>query len=711
MAKEQQGQCRKLSPKKQVRGRIQKRRTNTPPNYGREERLTANQQAWARTFTTSLSGWRNRQKFYKDHLEAKIQAEREGIATEAAYDAERRAQREADEQEAERKEEQQAEEEEERAEAWAHKAWEMHKAGHGVRKLKHEYFGWDPEDEEYPRDVETERVLARAKAKRMAERRAELLAAGENPDDAYNTDKDSDLDKSDSEGSAGSGDISFHSESSGSSSSSRSPSGSPPGSPPRPAPVVDRAPVVDWREEARAGVIKKKLSVTKAWGAITWNQKSNIQERLLVLEDDGYDISELLDGKASSDTVTDTILARAAGKQPSGSQTVQPSAQPGPPSPSQGGLWDLPLDELDPALLEQFLGPAGEDSPSGSPSASPPSSPPESSPGSSPGSPYSSAASSRHQSDNEPEDLTQPFSFDEPYYPQPSRQLKRKRDNSDDAEIEDELALSLPLQKKRRVQIFEDEAAAQALDEVKRTVLRKVFRSAREFDRKPLPMSRIVFIIQDPSADAKEQRPRHSSLGYLYPKTSRCGPTKSFDAADHEYRAPSPNNSEFSRRVSSTTSYSISKCALDNVMAELRFLSATAEGSTMFEIFDPDYDEDLDYTPMKPKERIKQNTRMMQRKASRITITVESEGQVTFQGDAIILAELLKALRAQELLHYAVREWDGLRLRRSNGLQWYLSPQTQDTFADVESRLERRSRTGGIEVTVGVVDNVRTDLA
>jgi hypothetical protein len=238
MAKEQQVLRRKLLPKRQISGRIQRRRISPPLSYGREEILTANQQAWACAFTTSLSGWRSRQKFYKDHLEAEIQAEHEAIATGAAYDAERLAQRKVDEQEeAERKASELAEEEEEKAEAWTHKAWEMHKAGRGVRKLKHEYYGWDPEEEEYPRDLKTERILARAKAKRMAERRAELLEASENPDDAYDTDKDSDLDNSETEGSAVSGEVDFSSE------SSRSPSGSPSRSP-HPAPVIERALVV-----------------------------------------------------------------------------------------------------------------------------------------------------------------------------------------------------------------------------------------------------------------------------------------------------------------------------------------------------------------------------------------------------------------------------------------------------------------------------------
>jgi hypothetical protein len=685
MAKEQQVLRRKLLPKRQISGRIQRRRISPPLSYGREEILTANQQAWACAFTTSLSGWRSRQKFYKDHLEAEIQAEHEAIATGAAYDAERLAQRKVDEQEeAERKANELAEEEEEKAEAWTHKAWEMHKAGRGVRKLKHEYYGWDPEEEEYPRDLKTERILARAKAKRMAERRAELLEASENPDDAYDTDKDSDLDNSETEGSAVSGEVDFSSE------SSRSPSGSPSRSP-HPAPVIERALVVDWREKARAGVIKKKLSVAKAWGAITWNQKSNIQERLLVLEDDGYDISDLLNGKASSEDVTNIILARAAGEQSPAPRAAQPLVQ---LLVQPGTSQELPPDWLDPALLDELLGPVSEESPPGSPSASPPGSPS----GSLPHSP----ASSGQQSYAEPEDHTQPFSFEESYYPQPSRYLKRKRNDKDDADIEDELALSSPVQKKRKVQwVADDELAAQALQEMKRKVLRGVFRSARIIGRKPLPSSQVVFTAET-SVDAREQIPQQSSLCYLYRKTSRSAVIELSDTANSKSPQSAPGDPRTSKLV---TSRSISKCGLHHILAELRFLTNTVEEQSMIQINDTDYDEDLVYTPTNPEERIKQNMRIMQRQASCITLTVDLEGLVTFQGDAIVLAKLFKALRTRELLHHAVWGWDELRLRRSSDLSWYLSPQTQDTFVEIESGLERGPKTGGFEIFVGVKDN------
>ncbi|KAF3037033.1 hypothetical protein E8E11_001000 [Didymella keratinophila] len=699
MAKQQQQQThrrKQLHSKKQIGARIQRRRIPTPRSYGREEVLTTNQQAWARAFTTSLSGWRTRQMFYKDHLEAGIQAEREAIATEAAYDAERLAQRKIDEQEeAKRKAKEKAEQEEEKAEAWAHKAWEMHKVGREVLKLKHEYYGWDPEEEEYPRDLKTERLLARVKSKRMAERRAELLAAGENPDDAYDTDKDSDRDNSDSEGSAGpgTGDLSPG--------SSRSPSGSPSPSPPQPAPVIERAPVVDWREKARAGVTKKKLSVVKAWGAITWNQKSNIQERLLVLEGDGYDITELLGGKASSERVTEIILARAAREEVPGSQAVQPLFQPGASSSSQWVSQESPPEWLKSEMVEQFLGPAAEDSPLGSPSGSPPHSP----------------ASTGRRSDEEPEDHTQPFSFDESYHPQSSRPLKRKRDDDDDADLEDELALSSPVLKKRKVQRgADDEYAAQALQDVKREVLCGVFRSARMLGQKPLPLARIVFFTKDTSVNPSGSGSRHPGLEYLYPRTSQRALVKPVQAVDGMSSASNPGkqDAEFPKRVSITLSSSISKCALDNIMAELRFLAGPSNGGDTIQIFDPDYDEGLNYVPTRLEERIEQNTRKMQRESSRIESTIDSEGRIVFRGDTIVLAELLKALRTRALLHHAEWKWDELRLRRSKDLCWYLSLQTQDTFVEIESVLERYSgKPGkdGVDIDVGVVEITQIDDA
>ncbi|KAJ4379514.1 hypothetical protein N0V86_004694 [Didymella sp. IMI 355093] len=614
MNKQQEGPRRKLRPRKPTKRGISKKRSAPPPNYGKQEGLTANQHAWARSFTVSLSGWRNRQKFYKDHLKAGIQAEFEAKTTSAAYDAKRLAQREAkDEEEAEQKAREQAEGEEEKAKAWSHKAWEMHKAGRGVRKLKHEYFGWDPEEEEYLRDFETERLKVLLKAKRMEKRRAAAEAAGHGPDEVY--DSDNDQHDSDSDDSGGSEIIDRRS-ASRSASGSRSPSGSPSQSPQRPAPIVERAPVMNWREKARAGVIKKKLSVTKGWGAITWTQKSNVQERLLVLEDDGYDIEDLLDGKAPSDKVTSIILTRAAGEQQSASQVSQLLMQPVQTALSQGDAKaDLPPAWLDPALTDQYLGPTEENSSPGSPPRSPSGSPSGSSApnASSP----RSAESPQQQFDNAVEDETQLFSFDEPYYPQPSRRPKRTRDDEVDPDVEDEVMLVAPVYKKRKVDI--------------------------------------------------------------------------------------------------------SKCAFDNMMAELHFLANVAEGETTSQIHDPDddddgddgdgdgEDEDLTYTPVKPGERTRQNTRMMQRQASRIAITVDAEDQMTFQGDAMVLAGLLKALRKRALLHHADWAWDGLCLRQTNGLSWYLSPQTHDTFVDIESRLERRSRIGGVEVVVGVVDEARAN--
>ncbi|KAF3044139.1 hypothetical protein E8E12_010313 [Didymella heteroderae] len=693
---------RKLRPKQPPKGGVHRRRINAPPNYGKEEKLTLNQQAWARAFTVSLSGWRSRQKFYKDHREAESQAELEAKATEAAYDAEHLAQRKTDEQEeAERKARELAEEEEEKAEAWAHKACEMHKAGRGVRKLKHEYYGWDPEDEEYPRDLGTEKMLARAKAKRMAERRAAAVKAGVNPYHVYDTDKDS---NNDSESDSSSGLDIVDPDSARSMPGSQSLSGSQSRSPPRPAPIIERPPKVDWREKARVGVVKKKLSVTKAWGAITWNQKSNVQERLIVLEDDGYDISELLNKKAPSEQVTNIILARAAGNQPFGSSAVQPSVQPGPFSSSQGGSGGLPPEWLNPALSEQFLGPADEGFPPGSTFESL----------SSPASPPRSAVYSPQPCDNELEDDTQPFSFDESYHPQPSRPCKRKRDDGADVAVGDGLALSLPAYKKRKVEfVAEDELAAQALQGIKKAIFRDIYRSSGSGHFKPLPPSQIVFTADDQSVKPKRAKSQASGLDYLYPKSSRRASNRSVDAINSGLSESNSNNldPETARRISTTTSSSISKCAFDNIMAELRFLTDTAKGEDTIQIFDPDFDEDLTYMSVKLEERIKQNTRLVQRQASRVVITMNTEGQTVFQGNSTVLVELLRALRERVLLHHADWKWDGLRLRQSNDLVWHLSPQTDRTFIDIATRLELRSRTVKVGIIVGGEDGVKTDAA
>lgn len=637
---------KKLMPKKPTKKITEKRRTHHMQNV-REETLTENQRAWARSLAVSLSGWCNRQKFFKDHIEAHIQAEAKSKAAEAERQARGIARRAAEEEDAEVQAILQAEAEEEKAEAWAHKAWEMHRAGRGVRKEKHQYFGWDPEEEEYPRNLALETLIAERKARRKAKLKAEY---GYSDNEDSNDDSDSDSN--------------WSPEVKISNSVPRSPSGS--------APVVERAPVVDWRDKARSGIIKKKLSVTKGWSAVTWNQKSNIQERLLVLEDNEYNIQELLDGKATSEQVTSIILERAAAKQQSSLSATQPTPQPERFVPPHKALENLPPAWFNPTLRQSASASPNQESSPDAPSES-----------------KSLAASSlrsalvSHQQSNDAkvvQNNTQPFSFDEPYYPQASRRLKRKRDDDVDSDMEDEVAVFTPALKKRKVEfVTEDGLAAQALQDIKRAVFSGVFRSARSSGPKPLPPSRIVFLAETSSVEPDGSTLWASGLDYLYPELSKPRTNKSF--------------------------YSISKCAFDNMMAELRFLTNTTDEDTAIHIYDPDYEEDFTCTPAKPEDRIKQNRRNAQRQTSRIVITKDEQSHAVFQGDAMILNELLKTLREQPLLHYVDWEWDGLRLRRSNDLLWYLSPQTQNTLIDIENRLRRRSRTEGIEIAVSIVND------
>lgn len=658
-AKQQEAPRKMLRPKKPTKG-IRKKRRTSASKYGKEEILTEHQHTWARSLTASLSGWRNRQKFYKDHLEAQFQAEMKIMATEEANDAKYRAECEAEEkEEAEKKAIEQAEAEEEKAKRWRHKAREMHRAGRGVRREKHQYYGWDQEDEKYPRDLETERLTAMMKARRIAKRKAEARAKGLDENDVYDSDRnDSDRNDSDDSDLDSSGDSEVVDQA-GFRSLSRSPV--------RTAPVTEQAVVVDWREKARLGVIKKKLSVTKEWGAITWNQKSNIQERLLVLEDDGYDIRELEDGKMTSEQVTAIILDRAAVKQQLASRAAQPVVRTEQFSSSQGESVDLPSARLDPALMQQFSGPAGQDILQG------PISEPLLASTSSTG---SSKSSHRRSKNGETQDSTQPFSFDEPYYPQASRRLKRKRDNSPELGADVKEGLSGLVCKKRKVGLItEHDFAAQALQNIRRAVIREVFRSVRSVVSKALPPSQIEFFVEAPPVDASRGTIHVSSLNYLYPETVR--------------------------RESTNSPYTISSHAFDNVVAELHFLTGTTEDDSIIQIYNPDLNDDLVFTPI-TQERIKPNTQDLQHQAPSIAITIEKGAQMTVRGDAIVLAGLLKVLRERALLHRAELEWDGLCLQRPNEMSWHLSPQTQDTFSGIETRLQRGSGTGSVSIVVGV---------
>ncbi|KAH9882197.1 hypothetical protein J1614_001369 [Plenodomus biglobosus] len=80
----------------------------------------------------------------------------------------------------------------------------------------------------------------------------------------------------------------------------------------------------DWRVKARKVIEKKQWSLDKEMSRSTWKQKVSNDQRLLLLEDDGYDISELLKKGTSADDIITVVLERVGARK--NEKTVTSSA-------------------------------------------------------------------------------------------------------------------------------------------------------------------------------------------------------------------------------------------------------------------------------------------------------------------------------------------------------------------------------------------------
>ncbi|KAF1350584.1 hypothetical protein EJ07DRAFT_159513 [Lizonia empirigonia] len=621
-----------LSPLRPTK--IVKKGTTTVPFNRRDAGLTKDQQLWARSLTSSLSGWRTRRLLLKSQLEAHVKIEAERKAQETA----RKAAVKAEEDELRAKLQAEAALRFARkAAAWEKKAFEMNQAGTESDTEK------ELDDEQYMYNHDTQSFSPGS------------FIDPEDEQVINDTDRNAQND----------GALNLP-------------------TPPtmQPAPSTPNVAVVDWRIKARSGITKKRLTIGKGWSALTWNQKSNVLERLLLLEDDGYDINELQNRKASSEEITAIILERAAAQQRPGNVSPTPMQHCGDSvALLMGGQASSP------AAL-----PLTHEQSSPSPAASqnnPPFTqdiPPEKS---------LPAPSGQHGALQEVqpamtpmiEEDVQPFCLDKLYQPQVSAPLKRKRDQYiDPTDSEDTVAESHPVAKKRNINIqTEEELRLQALQEIKRRVLRRIFRPARSILRTSRT-SNIVFSTNNTRISRDHKLRSISSLDYLYGKQAI---TTTSDQALH-----------------------IKLKGYINMIAELHFLNDTSgEADTKMTIADPDEEdgapahaiaiesEVVDENPLMPKDREDSRTQR-----SRIVIFKDEQGRQTFQGDTLTLAELFNALQDQELLHRVDWEWDGLRLKSSNGLLWSLSPETQNSLLELERRLKRAAHIGDVEICVGIDD-------
>lgn len=297
------------------------------------------------------------------------------------------------------------------------------------------------------------------------------------------------------------------------------------------------------------------------------------------------------------------------------------------------------------------------------------------------------------------EEDIQPFCLDKLYQPQKSAPLKRKRDQYiDPTDSEDTIAESHPVAKKRNINTqTEEELRLQALQEIKRRVLRRIFRPARSILRTPRT-SKIFFSTNNTVISRDHKLKSISSLDYLYGKQA-INPT-------------------------SEQSLHIKLEGYINMMTELHFLTDTIgeadtsneadssnEADTKMIIADPDEEDGRAAHAMATESEVAEEKSLLPKdradsraQKSRIVIFKDEQGRQTFQGDTLTLAELFNVLQDQELLHHVDWEWDGLRLRPSNGLLWSFSPETQNSLLELEHRLRRVAHLGDMEICVGIDD-------
>jgi hypothetical protein len=76
----------------------------------------------------------------------------------------------------------------------------------------------------------------------------------------------------------------------------------------------------DWEARASQGINKKGLSLDREWSEKTWINKSNRNEKLKLLKDDGFDIMPLQGPEIGSEDITQAILAHVAARKQNSSQ-------------------------------------------------------------------------------------------------------------------------------------------------------------------------------------------------------------------------------------------------------------------------------------------------------------------------------------------------------------------------------------------------------
>jgi hypothetical protein len=85
--------------------------------------------------------------------------------------------------------------------------------------------------------------------------------------------------------------------------------------------VQARKPNPDWEARAKQGIEKKGLRLDREWNDKTWTNKSNCNERLKLLKDNGFDITPLQGPDTDSDAITQALLTHVAARKRNPSQS------------------------------------------------------------------------------------------------------------------------------------------------------------------------------------------------------------------------------------------------------------------------------------------------------------------------------------------------------------------------------------------------------
>jgi hypothetical protein len=115
----------------------------------------------------------------------------------------------------------------------------------------------------------------------------------------------------------------------------------------------------DWEAQAKQGIEKKGLRLDREWNDKTWTNKSNCNERLKLLKDDGFDITPLQGPDTDSDAITQALLTHVAARKRNPSQSgpqVNVSSRTDSQDPVEE-VAEAPTPSLDPAFAHHLYHP------------------------------------------------------------------------------------------------------------------------------------------------------------------------------------------------------------------------------------------------------------------------------------------------------------------------------------------------------------------